>query len=391
MSLQYQTSNAPSASTPNEAKAAGRVLLIDDSEELLKVLEAILLSRGFDVNAFHSAADGLACLAHSVPDIIVCDVMMPGMSGFEFQSEVQLHPDWCDIPFVFLTAMSGREAVVSAKENGCDDYLTKPFDPEELLAVVAGKLTLASHRKRMSVAKLDTYRRRIIHTLSHEFRTPLVSINTGTELLLDQFGRLEDQQMQHLLESIQRGGQRLERLVNDFMLLQQIDLGQAARSMERFRRKLSPAYLLQSAVSAFKEGENLPRDFVPENLELVLGEHEYPKIEVYDVQVLNVLERLLGNAVKFGGVSNKIVASVRVAYGRAGFVVRDHGPGMPPEAFAAACAPFSQIDREVNEQQGAGLGLTISRYLANLNGGTIHFRTPSEGTGLEVELMFPEA
>lgn len=390
MSLQYQTSNVQSAA-PSEAKAAGRVLLIDDSEELLKVLHAILVGRGFVVDAFHSAQEGLVSLAQRVPDIIVCDVMMPGMSGFEFQQEVQLHPDWCDIPFVFLTAMSGRDAVFSAKEHGCDDYLTKPFDPEELLAVVGGKLTLANHRKRMSVAKLDTYRRRIIHTLSHEFRTPLVSINTGTELLLDQFGRLEEQQMQHLLESIQRGGQRLERLVNDFMLLQQIDLGQAARSMERFRRKLSPAYLLQTAVSAFKEGENLPRDFVPENIVLVLDREDYPKIDVYDVQVLNVLDRLLGNAVKFGGVTTKIIASVKVAYGRAGFVVRDHGPGMPPEAFAAVCAPFSQIDREVNEQQGAGLGLTISRYLTNLNGGTIQFRIPAEGSGLEVELMFPEA
>lgn len=347
------------------------------------MLETILRGSGFQVNAVSSAQDALAVLMQSVPDVIICDVMMPVKSGFEFHNEVQQNSAWCDIPFIFLTAMAGKEAAATVRETGCDEYLTKPFDPDELLAAVRGKLAIASQRKKVAANRLEGFRKRIIHTLSHEFRTPLVSINTGTELLIDRLGQLDSNQAQRLLESIQRGGQRLERLINDFMLLQQVDLGVAARTSERFRRRFSPVYLAQAAIGGFKELG------MSDRVEFVVDGDMDVQIEVYDVHLLDVLARILGNAIKFAGPESTITVKVARNENEVTISIRDRGPGLDEMAMVSVYQAFTQIDREVLEQQGAGLGLTIAHCLTELNGGALKLKQPDEGCGLEVELRFP--
>jgi signal transduction histidine kinase len=366
------------------------VLLIDDSRELRDVLQEIVSSKGWDITCAEDADSGMRALMQSTPDIIICDVMMPDKDGYQFFTEVRSNPDWGNIPFIFLTSLAGREEMLSGKACGCDDYLTKPFDPEELLAVIRGKLALAAHRKKMVHSQFEGYRRRIIHTLSHEFRTPLVSINTGTELLLDEQRTLSEDQTRRLLESIQRGGYRLERLVNDFMLLQQIDLGHAATSCSKFRRS-QPFYLLVgSVVESFHE--SLPRT---QPVEVRIAEadaqvHE-SRVNIYDVQVAHVIQHLLSNALKFGGSDKPIDVSLRIEDEHAVLQVRDYGPGLSDRDVERACELFKQIGRETNEQQGAGLGLTISRYFTRINNGALHFKHPVEGRGLCAELAFPLA
>lgn len=372
--------------SPEDRVSEARILLIDDNEELLRVLETILRGTGYRVTAVCSADEALIALGETLPDLIICDVMMPGKDGFEFHREVKDNLRWCDIPFVFLTAMAGKEASTTVRSTGCDEYLTKPFDPDELLAVVRGKLAVASQRRKFAAHRLEGFRKRIIHTLSHEFRTPLVSINTGTELLLDRIDQLESDQALRLLESIQRGGQRLERLINDFMLLQQVDLGVAARTCERFRRRFSPVYLAQSAIGSFRE-----RAWTPERMELVVEGEITAQIEVYDVHILDVLARLIGNAIKFAGADSPITIRVEQSGDEVIIAVRDRGPGIDPDAMAVVHSAFTQIDRDVLEQQGAGLGLTIAHCLTELNGGTMTLHRPENGIGLEVQLRFPSS
>jgi len=388
MALQLDNpSPQPDTAASKEVRKA-RVLLVDDNEELLNVLGEILSNNQYDILRAESAEAALTLLTQHSADVIVCDIMMPGKDGFALFHEVRQNPDWMEVPFVFLTSLANQEEVCAGKGSGCDDYLTKPFDPEELLAVIKGRLALAAHRKKVSKNHFESYRKRIIHTLSHEFRTPLVSINTGTELLLDKEHRLPDEQARRLLESIQRGGFRLERLVNDFMLMQQIDLGHAATSCERFRRKQSLYYLVESAVESFQE--SFPESQLKGNIELKLNREstEELKVEVYDVQIVHVIQHLLSNALKFGGTKNPIEVSLHPEGSEIVLAIRDFGPGLDTRASDKACETFSQIDREMYEQQGAGLGLTISRYFTEINGGTIELLPPEEGPGLVAKITF---
>lgn len=382
--LQYEKGFS-SGSHSQHSVQSGLVLLVDDNVELLGVLADVLRMSGLDVLMAPSGRAALELMQTRRPDVIVCDVMMPDMNGHQLHDAVCENPDWCMIPFVFLTALSGAREVRLGKERGCDDYLAKPFNPDDLVSVLRGKLNQARKRSCSTEMRFDTYRRRIINTLSHEFRTPLVAINTGTELLLDQHDQLEEDRVKYLLESIQRGGQRLQRLVEDFMVVQQIESGVAAANAERYRAKHDLAEVVRQAVDQFQEwGAQTACD-----IELIVDEDADTQVEVYDMQVMDIISRLLSNAVKFGGEHKS--AEVQV-YARGGFVcvaIRDYGPGMSEQQFFSARETFAQIDRDRMEQQGCGLGLTVMHYFAELNRAVVACES-AEGGGLRVELRFPK-
>jgi len=344
----------------------------------------VLRSHGFEVSVAASASEALRFLERETPDVIVSDIMMPETDGFMLHHTLRTHPLWCHVPFIFLSALSEPEDVRAARERGCDEYLTKPFDPAELGAIIRGKAMLSKERRTKNQEQFDGYRKRVIHTLSHEFRTPLVAINTGTELLLDNPAtRTDEDHFRKLLESIHRGGLRLQRLVEDFMSLQQIETGSAAKVAERLKRKVAVASLAKEALDHHADTSQDPNQLIEFRNEV--GEDRI-WVEVYDAQVHNIISRLIANAHKFAGSNVPIAVIVRATMDTASIVIRDRGPGLPEGLVNNACELFAQIDRDKLEQQGCGLGLTIASHYAKYNRGRLLFHSPLEGSGLEVEL-----
>ncbi|MCC6220797.1 MAG: hybrid sensor histidine kinase/response regulator [Deltaproteobacteria bacterium] len=365
--------------------ARHKVMIVDDNPNVLLVLKELLLQNDLDLMVANNANEAISQLAKDTPDIIICDVLMPGIDGYHFHKIVSSSSKWCNIPFLFLTSLASRQDIRNGKEQGCDDYLTKPFDPDDLLSVVKGKLNLSKQRSSLNQTALDEFRRRIINTLSHEFRTPLVAINTGSELLLDSGNALDDVKTRRLIESISRGGQRLQRLVNDFMTLQQVDSGSAASAQKSLAKNHYLLDIARDAVDSFQESQERAASVIEMDERC---DAENTSVLVYAIQIYDVIERLLSNAVKFGANSGPITVSVLCNASTASVVVRDRGPGMSNRVIEQACSGFSQIDRDTFEQQGCGLGLTIARYFTAINNGEILFSTP-EGGGLEVEVKFP--
>lgn len=381
------TSRSGASGTETEQRTP-RVLVVDDNEPLLGVIRDLLERYGYAVDCANTPVRALEHLTHATPDIILCDVVLPDRTGYELCDEIRCHPEWSQVPVIFLSTLGQREDIRNGYAWGCDGYLPKPFDPEDLLAIVRGRTQTASHRSRMAKLQFEAYRKRIIHTLSHEFRTPLVSITTGAELLLDQQRELNPDQSKRLLESIQRGGYRLERLVNDFMMLQQIDLGHAANTCEKFRRRICLSDLVATSIESFQESR--PKGQKCENIvfSALTADAAVGLANLYDVQIASVLHHLLGNAVKFAGSLRPIEVSVGIQGTELVVRIRDHGPGLQSQFFDKATELFSQIDRETTEQQGAGVGLTIARAFTEINDGTIEFIRPAHGPGLIAELRF---
>ena len=378
---------APTSTSPLVENAS--VLVVDDNPQVLLVLENVFSSHHYNTKTAISAEHAKELLCHFSPEVIVCDVMMPGANGYELFKELQQHEKWCHIPFIFLTAITDPKEMRYAKSLGCDDFLTKPFSTDDLLAAVAGKVIISRKRKEIEEKEKEQFRRRVIHTLSHEFRTPLVSVNTGAELLLEQREALQDQQVEHLLGSILRGGQRLQNLVDDFMLLQHIDSGYASATHKRFHRRDSLARISHTAIKRFQEKCQEWNCQVDITFSIdVEGEHS-TDIDAYDVHIVDAIERVLSNAVKFGGAQTPI--TVRVFKDGDDIVtsIRDKGPGMSQSTVRKAWTAFDQINREKHEQQGCGFGLAIAKYFIDINGGEIEFLTPCDGEGLEVLLRFP--
>jgi len=363
------------------------ILLVDDSDELLSILREFFVSNGFATCEASSVNEAIDIIEEAAPDLIVSDVMLAGQLGYSLQQ--YLLENEYDLPFIFLTSVSNSEERQFALEQGCDAFLEKPFNPEELLAVVKGKLRTYQKRKELSKKKREVDRKKIIHTLSHEFRTPLVSISTGSELLLEHGDSLEKEQLKTMLKSIRRGGLRLERLINDFMILQEINLGRAADFQEKFAREFNLINLLETCVENFslhKHEQN------PVEINLIKSEeNQNVRVFAYDLQVEGIIKRLLNNAVKFGASGGIVDISWALKQKNAVISIRDYGPGIerPRLVIKKAFEAFSQIDRESKEQQGCGLGLAIALYFAKINSISLSLGKPKEGQGLLAKLSFP--
>jgi two-component system sensor histidine kinase/response regulator len=352
----------------------GCVLAVDDNPLVLDVLRILLQRNNFEVQLAADGEAALSILRHSAVDLVICDIMMPRLDGYGLHAAVRADPALAHIPIVFLSALGDQAEVLEGKSIGADDYLTKPFKPDELLAVVKGKIQRARALATHSEARFDSYRKRVVHVLSHEFRTPLVAINTGTELLLERKDSLEPEKIKDLLEAIQRGGQRLERLVTDFMLLQQLEAGIAARVFTSRAHTFAVHTFFDEWVEDVKR--STPSDWVVEVRKLVSDAFVYG----YEPYLADVVDRLVSNAKKFSPKRKELTLGLALSEGEVIITVADRGSGIDQRRVGEALGAFGQVDRDTYEQQGSGLGLAIANRYAALFSGKLSL-TPRDGEG----------
>jgi len=364
-------------------ETVGTVLAVDDNPLMLNILKALLQRKNF---AVHTACDGevaLAMLQSVRVDLIICDVMMPRLDGYGLHAAVQANSAISHIPFVFLSALGEQAEVLEGKSIGADDYLTKPFKAEELLAVVHGKIARARAVATRSDERFDNYRRKVVHVLSHEFRTPLVAINTGTEILLDRKDSLDEKKTRDLLEAIQRGGQRLERLVTDFMLLQQIEAGVAKRVVATRAQPLALDTFFDDWVNRITEESP---GWSIEVRKLLSKAFIYG----YEPYLADIANRLVSNAKKFSRVQQELVLGLALSEGEVVITIADRGCGIAEAKISDALGAFEQVGREVFEQQGSGLGLAIaSRYAELLSGRLTLSNRQDAGGGTLARIHLP--
>lgn len=359
------------------------VLVVDDNPFVLGVLRTLLASNNYDVLTSENGKQALSTLADHPVDIIICDVMMPEMGGYDLHKAVRGDKRLSHVPFVFLTALADPAEIERGLRSGADDYLVKPFDPQQMISLVEGKIARSRMLRRASVEQFDDYRRRVVHTLSHEFRTPLVAINTGTELLIDNHSEMPVEKVHHLLEAIQRGGQRLERLVSDFMLLQQVEAGVSQRLFDN-----------RSAVVAIGDVTARVVEVIAEQLGSsgwtvsFRDDSRDARCRLYEPQFHEILSRLIDNAVKFSPDHKEVEVIVRKVAAEVEIEVCDRGIGVDPLAVGDVGNPFSQMNRDKLEQQGGGFGLAIANRFAAVNLGRIEIR-PRDGGGTVVAVVLP--
>ncbi len=251
------------------------------------------------------------------PEIVLLDLGLPDLDGVEVIKRIRT---WSNLPIIVISARSEDTDKIDALDAGADDYLIKPFDPATLLSTVKGKVTRARSLQSQSEARYESYRKKVVHTLSHEFRTPLVAINTGTELLLDQKDRLDSGKIQNLLEAIRRGGLRLERLVNDFMLLQQIEAGLAQNLFKTRATKKSLKDLMHQFHS------NMGEELETQGVSLTLTENcDDAAVLVYEPQIIDILQRLVNNAVKFSSQEKSLEIHLCPCGDEISIEIRDRG------------------------------------------------------------------
>ncbi len=369
-----------------------RILVVEDHEPLLAAIQGILQGEGYDVFTATDGAQALQEMEHVWPDLIVADIMMPRMNGYAFYEAVRARPEWVPIPFIFLTAKAEKEDVLKGKELGAEDYLTKPFDPQELLVAVRSKLRRAHAIQRASEAKFHELKQQIVNVLGHELRTPLTYVRGYTELALEEVPTLTPEDLHDFLVGIKRGTDRLNRLVEDLMFLIRLDTGRAAEEYHMLAGTYRHLTLvLDSVIRQYKEqaeaqGVRLEARILP----------ELPPVKLCEPFFMDALGRLIDNGIKFSRGETKVVTVSSQVLDEAGtpwleVSVTDHGVGIKEQDLPVLFERFRQIGREQMEQQGAGLGLAISQELIRLHGGKITVEsTPGAGSTFAIRLPVVE-
>ncbi|MFQ6101556.1 MAG: response regulator [Anaerolineae bacterium] len=365
-----------------------RILVVEDHESLLTAIQDILEEEGY---AVLTATDGLQALQRmeeSRPDLIVADIMMPRMDGLALYKEIRARPEWVPIPFIFLTAKAERADVLKGKELGAEDYLTKPFDPQELVVAIRARLGRAQAIREATAAEFDQLKQQIITVLGHELRTPLTYVQGYTDLALEDASSISSGALQELLHGVKQGSDRLSRLVENFLLLIRIDTGQTAeeyRLLAQIHHDLGEIVertVRQSKDQAAACGVALEAKVAP-NL---------PPVQLCEPFFADALRRLVDNGIKFSrGEGKRVTVSVQATDEWVEVAVKDEGVGIPAEKIPHLFERFRQIGRGQMEQQGTGLGLAIAQDLTHLHGGEITVESePGEGSVFTIRLPVTE-
>lgn len=201
-----------------EAIVSRRILLVDDEPQLLFSVREYLERVGYDVMAVEDGRSALEALIASPPDLIISDIMMEGMDGFEFQRRVQALTD-AGIPFIFLTAKGDLHDRLEGLRGGADDYIVKPFEPEELEARVASLLHRVERTRQEERREIDTLRARILAEVSARISVPVASLTAHLSLLLSERFGDDPQKQAHYLRRVAADAEVLRSLVQDLSSL----------------------------------------------------------------------------------------------------------------------------------------------------------------------------
>lgn len=301
---------------------------------------------------------------------------MPEMDGFQVLTALRENSVTSLIPFVLMTALAERESMRSGMELGADDYLTKPFTRDELLKAVNSRLKKSLAVKEHSEQELNKLRKSLAYQLPHELRTPLVGIIGFGTILKEYADSLSLKEIREYGMDIYYSGMRLSHLIENFLLYAQLSIGTFDKTHKMLLEDIefTTERIAQMRSEKYKRLDDL--QVIKSNCTVFSGLTEIEKI----------LTELIDNAFKFSKSGAKVIVECSMQDNCFYFKISDEGMGIAKENLNNIGA-FMQFDRILNEQQGSGLGLIISRKLIELLDGTIKIEsTLDEGTTVTVTL-----
>lgn len=366
------------------------ILFVEDNRDLRKNAALVLELEGYQVQVARDGREALDLLEGGLlPDLIVSDIMMPRMDGYAFFEAVRRLPRLTAVPFIFLTARGSRRDISTGRMMGADDYLVKPFEPEDFIIAVENKLRRTAAIRAQAVAGLDDARRMLIQLLSHELRTPLTYVTGGFALLAEE---LEMQQtlgpsndIRISLDLIQSGTLRLNRLAEQMVLYSQLISGYVAQQVSEMSEELVLEFVIHDALELLNKYAQNRRVTVrtigtsPDHLALVSG--------VKDLLVTAIAE-VFRNAVQYSHEGGEVEVHFGARDGSSAIIVTDRGLGIGQQDLTTIWDVLIQSDRDRNEQQGIGMGLPIARGIIEAHGGQIALHSVA-GEGTQVTISLP--
>lgn len=355
---------------PMQERSSHTVLVVDDNPVNPKLLTSILHGANYQVLTAGNAEEALQLIETQVPDIILLDVMMPGIDGFSLCRKLKRDDKYADIPLIFITSLSQQEDIVEGFNAGGNDYIVKPFNRQELLARVRNHLHLydmLQENKRLIALSEDASRSKteFLASMSHEIRTPLNSIIGMAEVLNDT--KLTEEQ-RDFVRIFRTAGESLLAIINDILDLSKIEAGQAeSETIDFHLPSLLSSVASILSVRATERNVNISINCHPDVPSGLRGD---------PTRLRQILINLVGNGVKFTENGNVDIFVKKESETQLLFSVKDNGIGIPVEKQQLIFESFTQADSMTTRKYGGtGLGLTICQKLTQILGGEIGLKS----------------
>jgi DNA-binding response OmpR family regulator len=361
--------------------AQSNIMVVDDNPDNLKVLEDMLRQEGYEVRSFPRGRLALTAAMRNPPDLILLDINMPEMNGYEVCEHLKSTEEVSGIPVIFLSALDETEDKVKAFRTGAVDYISKPFQFEEVQARVETHLkvhalqlalkqqnehleeTVAARTRELAQAKerltmLDRSKSDFLNLISHEFRTPLVGLFGVSELILEEMSStLEHNELKEMFEHSRR---RILSILDDALLLTHIDVnGENLRSAP-----VSLSAALSRAIEStteFAESHHVKLNPVPADLGLILGHED---------MLVRAFHALLETAVKFSEEGEAVRTECDVVADSRRVIIEGHGRQIPSPAMAKFFDIFS-IGEAITPGGDLGLGPPVAYRILSLFGASV--------------------
>ena len=367
-----------------ETTPRGNILIVDDTPANLRLLSNMLAEQRYKVRSVINGQMALTATQASPPDLILLDIRMPEMNGYEVCEHLKADEDTHDIPIIFISALDATQDKVKAFTVGGVDYITKPFQLEEVLARVETHLALRNLQKSLQreiierdklIAELDAY----AHTVAHDLKNPLGALVGFSDMLETEYTELSDEQLLLCVNTIARSARKMTNIIEELLLLASV------RKMEDVRTEpLDMAAVVVEALDRLA-------DMIAGHQAEIITPEVWPAALGYGPWVEEIWVNYVSNGLKYGGQPPQVEMGGKLLNGPAGqvrFWVRDNGAGLSPDDQARLFTPFTQIHQA--RAEGHGLGLSIVQRIVEKLGGQVGMESEA-GQGSVFFFTLPSA
>ncbi len=346
-----------------------KILIVDDEPKSLYTMEMLLSQEPYEIYFAGNGKSALKQVETKAPDVLLLDVMMPDITGYEVCRRLRADARWQQLPIVLVTALDRKEDIVEGLDAGADEFLTKPINGSELRARVRTMLRIKSQYDELQ--GMLQLREDMADMIVHDMRTPLSSLMLYTDILVQTGYSLE--YCQELVNKIRNQTHRLNSYLGDMLLMAKMRSGDLILN----RTPVDPAAMLQFSLNYHQEMA------ASKQIEMVLTLPNEKKSVLLDKKLMErVLDNMLSNALKYSPLGSQVHIILQYA-GKDGdaetspqFVIQinDQGPGIPEAYRESIFKKYEIIGNDQNDVSQVGLGLALCKKVIEAHNGRIYIK-----------------
>ncbi|MEN8219693.1 MAG: hybrid sensor histidine kinase/response regulator [Pseudomonadota bacterium] len=368
-----------------------RVLIVDDNRQIRRMLRRHLMKKKYEIYEAENGTMALAEIEKTLPDLILLDVMMPGMDGFEVCKRLKQNPATSDIPVIFLTAKTEKDDVIAGLELGAVDYVTKPFCNKELMTRVnthlelkAARDTILSQKEELKLAneelkQSNAAKNKFFSIISHDLSNLFYTLIGFSSMLTEQLDSLSVEEKENFIQTILQSSEQGYSLLKNLLEWSRAQTGRITSKPTKLALKTLVADNLELSSTNAKA----------KNITLVSSISDTTTVFADKNMLDTVIRNLVSNAIKFTPVNGKVEILSEEKDSEVEISISDTGVGISPEDIEKLFrVDISHTTIGTGEEKGTGLGLILCKEFVEKNGGRIWVESEL-GKGSQFHIRLP--